>query len=95
MSCVIDPALPGADLIEAGVNDLLEQRESIAALIVAIGAPRLRRLGVVLPDVLPPHPEHRLYDLLARDNSDSAHSRYNSLIRRLVSFERAAECVRK
>jgi hypothetical protein len=37
--------------------------------------------------------EHRLYDLLAVDDPDGAHSRYNSLIRRLVSFERAAECV--
>ena len=37
-------------------------------------------------------PEHRLYDILARDEPDSAHSRYNALIRRLVSFERALEC---
>jgi hypothetical protein len=33
--------------------------------------------------------EHRLYELLSRTDSDSAHSRYNALIRRLVSFERA------
>jgi hypothetical protein len=37
-------------------------------------------------------PEHRLYDFLARDEPDAAHSRYNALIRRLVSFERALEC---
>lgn len=30
---------------------------------------------------------------LAEHDCDSAHSRYNALIRRLVSFERAAECV--
>jgi len=30
--------------------------------------------------------------LLARENPDSAHSRYNALIRTLVSFERALEC---
>jgi hypothetical protein len=36
--------------------------------------------------------EHRLYALLAAEDSDSAHSRYNALVRRLVSFERAAEC---
>ena len=86
-------ALPGEDLIEEGVKDLREQRESIAALLVAIGAPRLRHLGIELPDTLPDNPEHRLYDLLAKDDSDSAHSRYNALIRRLVSYERAAECV--
>jgi hypothetical protein len=89
----MNPALPGEDLIEAGVRDLREQRETVAALLVAIGAPRLRQLQVQLPDVLPGDPERRLYELLARDEPDSAHSRYNALIRKLVSYERAAECV--
>jgi hypothetical protein len=83
--------LPGTDLIEAGLKDLRDGRESAEALLVAIGAPRLRRLGFDLPDPLPENPEHRLYDLLSRKGSDSAHSRYNALIRRLVSFERAAD----
>jgi hypothetical protein len=39
-------------------------------------------------------PEHRLYARLAQDNPDAAHSRYNALIRRLVSFERALACAR-
>lgn len=85
--------LPGANLIEAGVRDLWGGRETIAALLVASGAPRLRRTGIELPEHLPVNPEHRLYALLAAVDSDSAHSRYNALIRRLVSFERAAECV--
>jgi hypothetical protein len=89
----MNEALPGADLIEAGLKDLRDGQETIAALLVAIGAPRLRRLGLELPDRLPENPEHRLYDLLARDDSDSAHSRYNAFIRRLVSYEQAAECV--
>jgi len=84
-------ALPGADLIESGLKDLHEGRETVAALLVAIGAPRLRELGLGIPITGWKDPEHRLYDLLARDNSDSAHSRYNALIRRLVSYERAAE----
>ena len=89
----MDDSLPGADLIAAGLNDLHAGRETIAALLVAIGAPRLRTLGLELPPNLPEKPEHRLYDLLARDDSDSAHSRYNAYLRRLVSYERAAECV--
>jgi len=89
----MNSALPGGDLIDEGVTDLREGRETIAALLVAIGSPRLRRLGMELPHTLPEDPEHRLYDLLAKDEPDSAHSRYNALIRRLVSFERAAECV--
>jgi hypothetical protein len=91
----MDAVLPGEDLIEAGVQDLHDGRETIAALLVATGAPRLRRLGLELPDLLPPNPEHRLYDLLAETDQDSAHSRYNAYIRKLVSYERAAECVKK
>jgi hypothetical protein len=86
-------ALPGQELIETGLDDLRHGRETVAALIVAIGAPRLRRLGHALPDALPADPEHRLYAHLAEADEDSAHSRYNALIRRLVSYERAAERV--
>src|SRR5207302_8884639 len=53
----------------------------------------LRRLGFDVPNDTPYLPEHRLYALLAAEDSNSAHSRYNALIRRLVSFERAAECL--
>lgn len=84
--------LPGADLVRQGIDDLGRGVESIAALLVAIGAPRLRRAGIEVPDAPISSPEHRLYELLARDDPDAAHSRYNALIRRLVSFERAAEC---
>jgi hypothetical protein len=33
-----------------------------------------------------------LHDKLAESDPDSVHSRYNALVRRLVSFENAAEC---
>jgi len=88
-------SLPGNDLIAAGVEDLRHDRHTIAALLVAIGAPKLRSLGLEVPEKLPTTPEHRLYDLLSAAEPDSAHSRYNALIRRLVSFERALACVRK
>lgn len=88
-------ALPANELISTGILDLQNERETIAALLVAIGAPKLRNLGLNLPATLPPNPEHRLYDLLALDGSNSAHSRYNALIRKLVSFQRAMECVRR
>lgn len=83
--------LPGADLVEQGLADLARGVESTAALLVSIGAPRLADLGLRLPPPLPA-PEHRLYARLAADDPDAAHSRYNALVRRLVSFERAAEC---
>ena len=89
---MISDALPGADLVRQGLADLVRGVESVPALLVAIGAPRLRRLGVPVPEVPISSPEHRLYELLASVEPDAAHSRYNALIRRLVSFERAAEC---
>lgn len=82
--------LPGGDLILQGLDDLHAGRETAAALLVAIGGPRLRGLGIDVPSL--ETPEHRLYDLLAQEESSSAHSRYNAFIRRLVSFERALEC---
>lgn len=85
--------MPGKELISQGVEDLRCGKESVPALLVSIGAPRLRLLNVQVPERVFPSPELRLYELLCDTDSDSAHSRYNALIRRLVSFERAAECV--
>ncbi|HEX9639317.1 MAG TPA: hypothetical protein VGB99_17415 [Acidobacteriota bacterium] len=85
-------ALPGGDLIRRGLADLAAGTESVEALLVSIGAPRLAMLEVRVPEPRIPDPEHRLYALLARADPDSAHSRYNALIRRLVSFERALAC---
>ncbi len=85
--------LPGGDLIATGLEDLEQGRETIPSLLVSIGAPRLRRLGYAVPRGLP-QPEQRLYALLALGDSAAAHSRYNAWVRRLVSFERAAECAR-
>jgi hypothetical protein len=87
-----DENFPGADLVAAGLADLHAHRHTINALLVAIGAPRLRRLGLDLPaaSTLPERPEHLLYDLLASQEPD-AHARYNALIRRLVSYEHARE----
>jgi len=150
MESVDFSGLPGGELIRRGLKDLAAGRESEEALLVLIGAPRLRRLGLDVPEASSDHnplisshhlenpgrreggeckaepgiapertspvredaspkrqrrrrplstdqgselPEHRLYRLLAHSDADSAHSRYNALIRRLVSFERALECV--
>lgn len=85
--------LPGAELVQQGVADLASGRETVESLLVSIGAPRLRRLGIDVPAV-GAGAEHRLYLLLSRTEPDSAHSRYNAFIRRLVSFERALSCAR-
>ncbi len=84
-------ALPGGEFIEAGLADLKRGVVSVEALLASIAAPRLARIGIDIPGAIA-DPERKLYDLLAQSDPDSAHSRYNALIRRLVSFERAAEC---
>ena len=84
-------AMPGGELVVQGLDDLARGVESVASLLVSIGAGRLRCSGLAVP---PPFPdaEHRLYRVLAEAHADDAHSRYNALIRTLVSFERALEC---
>lgn len=85
-------ALPGGEIVERGVRDLHRGVASIEALVVSIGASRLRAAGLGIPEPTLSDPEHALYLRLAEEDPDSAHSRYNALVRRLVSFERALEC---
>jgi hypothetical protein len=81
---------PGHELVHAGLADLLAGRESESALLVAMAAPRLRALGFDVPPGGGAQPSHRLYELLtAKDQG--AHSHYNALVGRIVSFARAAE----
>ncbi len=84
--------LPGGDLVAKGLQDLARSGETDESLLVSIAAPRLRALGVLVAAPLA-DPEHRLYERLAREDPDSAHSRYNALLRRLTGFESALECV--
>lgn len=76
----------------AGLDDPRHGRETIASLLVAMGT-QASQLGLEIPDDLSANPQRRFCDLLAQDDSDSAHSRYNAYLRRLITYERAAECV--
>lgn len=88
-------ALPGGDLVGEGLEDLTRGDLTAHALLVLVGAPRLRMLGLTVPESAVSRPEDQLYALLAQSDQDSAHSRYNALVRRLVSFERALACERR
>jgi hypothetical protein len=83
--------LPGEELVLQGCEDLERRARTPAALLVSLAAPRLQRLGIRVADPFP-DPEAGLFGLLAAEEPGSAHSRYNALVRRLVSFEHAAEC---
>ena len=83
--------LPGNELVKEGLRDLAAGRESAAAYVASIGSCKLRRCGVEVPvsDADALEADHRLYDFLSREHGNSAHGRYNALLRELVSFERA------
>jgi len=84
--------LPGGDLVRKGLDDAARGVRSREALLVAIGAPRLRGLGLRVPALeLPTSPELALYVALAAEDPRGAHAAYNALVRRLVSCERALD----
>jgi hypothetical protein len=85
--------LPGGDLVAKGLEDLARSTVTVEALLVSIAASRLRNGGLVVTAPLA-DADHRLYEWLASEDSDSAHSRYNALLRRLTAFESALECGR-
>jgi hypothetical protein len=89
--------LPGADLVRAGLRDIAEGQDTVESWLVKIGAPRLRGLGIDAPLTTDPEdlPEHRLYHLLAESDSDSAHGRYNALVRRQVGQLRESRLMRE
>ncbi len=92
MKKVLERMIPGEDLVEQGLADLAENRLTDCSLLVLITAPRLRRLGIKIPDRPFPRPyEHQLYARLDERFGRGAHSQYNSLIRRIVSYARALE----
>jgi hypothetical protein len=95
MAPLLDMAgiFPGGDLVARGLADLGAGVQSEAALLVSIGAPRLEALGIAVPRPIA-DPEHGLYTRLSDVDPAAAHSRYNALVRRLVSFERAVACGR-
>jgi len=84
--------LPGQDLVEEGLADLAQNRITDCSLLVLIAAPRLRCLGFQIAERVALEPyEHQLYASLEERLGTGAHSHYNGLIRRIVSFARALE----
>ena len=83
--------LPCEAMIRQGLQDVEEGKESVAASLVNIARPRLekaellRRSPAVIVDA-----ELLLYKQLAY-LGDRAYSRYKSLVRELISFEKALD----
>ena len=88
---MIKTTLPGADLVIRGLHDLAQRTETVESLLVSLSAPRLVALGFDVPQPFA-DAELRLFALLTKEFGAGAHGKYNALIRRVVSFQRAAAC---
>jgi hypothetical protein len=84
--------LPGEKLVRQGLADFQSGLCTIPACLVRIARPRLSRAGLMPPSVPGAsfEPELELYDLLKLERGD-AYSRYNALLRELISFENALD----
>jgi hypothetical protein len=84
--------LPGENLVRQGLADFQSGLCTVPACLVRIARPRLSRAGLMPQSVSgsSSEPELQLYDLLQREGAN-AYSRYNALIRELVSFENALD----
>ena len=87
-----EPSLPGADLVKQGLADLKAGRVSDFSLLLLAAGPSLRNLGLDIPERSSERLHHHLlYERLEHRLGEGAHSFYNSLIRRIVSYTRAFE----
>ncbi len=85
-------SLPGGEIIRQGLTDYVAGDCTIPACLVEIAHRRLSRAGLLPASAarLMADPERQLYSLLRQEKGD-AYSRYNSLIRELISFEQAID----
>jgi len=78
--------------VRQGLDELARGVVTENSLLVLVAAPRLKSLGIEVPAAALPSPyEHQLYSLIEQRLGSAAHSHYNSLIRRIVSYARALE----
>jgi hypothetical protein len=84
--------LPGEALVRQGLADFQAGLCTVPSCLVRIARPRLCRAGLMPEKVPGPsiEAESQLYELLLREGGD-AYSRYNALLRELVSFENALD----
>jgi hypothetical protein len=77
---------PGDELVAAGLADLAAGRRTVEALLLVAAAPRLARVGVLLPNNELDASGRELYALLEAELGTRAHARYNALHRRVISY---------
>ena len=82
--------LPGEELVRRGLADLQAGHRTVPAYLVQVARARLSRAGLICAAEGNTDAELQLYRLLREEGGD-AYSRYNALMRELVSFENALD----
>jgi hypothetical protein len=83
--------LPGAERIREGLRDYRENRHTLSACLVRMARRRLVKAGLIGDSLEHDiNAELDLYQLMSHEGNQ-AHSRYNSLVRELISFEHALD----
>ena len=79
---------PGGGVVGKGLDDLARGLASIEALLMLVAAPRLISLGfdIATPESIEPPYEHALFEALVEQDPRGAHSTYNALVDRIISF---------
>jgi hypothetical protein len=85
--------LPGGETVDIGLKHIAEGTVSVESLLLSLAAPRLRREGIPVGQVLP-EPETRLYELLLAEAGDLAHARYAAHLEQIASFADACHLAR-
>jgi hypothetical protein len=91
---VLDPKIPGSDIVAKGLEDIRSQRITAYSLLLQVAAPRLKRLDIEiprLPGIKNPEDvpyEHQLYELI---KGAGGHGLYNALCNRIASFASSLE----
>lgn len=88
--------LPGAELVLPGLAEAATGATTIGSCLVSIARPLMETSGLAAHyriATFVAEPERALYRLLQQEGGN-AYGRYNSLVRRLVSFEQGLRRMR-
>lgn len=85
--------LPGAELMQKGVEDVQAGTESAESCLLALAAPALRELGVALPTLPSPggDAEELLRCQLQDEGREEAFLTYHLLLQSIVKFAKTSK----
>lgn len=79
--------MPGVEMILKGIEDKQNGHATVELYLVEIASPLLVKAGLIDEVATSIDDEIKLYNLLNTSGETNAYGKYNSLMRRLASFE--------